>query len=195
MKRLILFLILAVGFVLASCDNEEPKVFRLDPKAMISIKPEQKAWNGSMRIKADGYLSPLDIVRQTTVIRFKNTAMYGTGDATRGFELFQRDTISAIPSLKMWGTDIISSEGEYVPEFIEGHDCILEHWHTNSYFYGKKDTIAYIPNSVLRAAETAIKQAFADKNTELVYQLFNEAFTFRPTTGAEYRQLKLLNQN
>lgn len=176
---------------MAACNKDDDDVFRLDPNATISLKPDLSAWTlKSSDLKSDSeYLTPLEIVQQTSVMRFKNDRNFGDNDLTRGFSETQRSLNSDPPMLLMWGTDIIDSEGNYVREFIEGNDCILEVWETNS-AYSDKDTIAYIPNSVLRAAEAAIIEAYNNNDYETVYQLFNEAFTFRPTTGAEYRALK-----
>lgn len=191
-------LFLAISAILFGCkSSDEPKAFKLDPLATFSIKPASGAWkvNGQYAKSSDSiHLSALDIVKQATVIHFYyvNPSIQGATIWERGFDKLQRDTISTTPSLKMWATDIISSNGDYVPNFIESKDCILIHFNlliTNA----PRDTIGYIPNSVIRAAETAIKAAYADKNTELVYSIFNSAFTFKPITGSEYKALKEQN--
>lgn len=194
MKKVIFFLLSV--FLLTSCQKDEPKIFKLDPEAKISIKPDVNSFkSGALKIKSSvTHLTALEIVQKTTVMRFRNDAIFGDSDAMRGFSESQRDFNPENPCLKMWATDIISVDGEYVPEFIEGKDCVLEAWSS----FGNtrvKDTIAYIPNSVLRKAEADIKAAYAAQNIELIYQIFNEAFTFRPISGEEYRELKLLSQN
>jgi hypothetical protein len=52
------------------------------------------------------------------------------------------------------------------------------------------DTIGYIPNSVMRSAETKIKAAYEAGDFESVRTLFFTAFTFTPITGDEWRELK-----
>lgn len=190
MKKFII-LLLSI-FLLASCVPEEEPVFRLDPNATISIKPDPTAFQTTMLRSTKGYLSALEIVKQTTVMRFKNEVVFGSSDATRGFSDAQRDTISETPCLKMWGTDIIDQFGNYTPEFIEGHDIVLERWSNNS-FNSEKDTIGYIPNAVIFAAKDSIKAALLINDTESVYRIFNNAFTFRPITGAEWLALKMQN--
>jgi len=186
-----LIFILAIAAVLASCKTDELKVFQIDPNAMISIKPDAKAFKSqAMKVKATtGHLSSLEIVKQTTAIQI-NSFLFGKVQiGERGFESNQRDTISAIPCLKMYGLDIINSDGEYVHDFIESTDCILLKF--SLLFAGApRDTLAYIPNATLRAAEAIIKQAYADKDKALILKTFNEAFTFIPITGAEYKVLK-----
>ena len=55
---------------------------------------------------------------------------------------------------------------------------------------GVKDTIAYIPNSVMREAQGRIEKAYNEGNYTEVYKLFNETFRFRPITGKKWRELK-----
>jgi hypothetical protein len=114
---------------------------------------------------------------------------YVDGVWERGFDEMQRDLNPDNPMLKMWALDIITEEGEYLPHFIESENIILMSFDL-TVVDSPRDTIGYIPNSVMRTAETAIKAAYANGDTEAVYQLFNEAFTFRPITGAEYKALK-----
>lgn len=186
MKKFIFLLFAAV--LLASC-HDEPAM-RLNPEAMISIKPDPKGWNNTMSLKSAEHLSALEIVYQTTGMRFKNDGMFSSLGAFRGFADAQRDTSASNPCLKMWGTDIINGEGEYTPEFIEGYDVILEHWANSGSTLSKRDTIGYIPNAVLRAAEDSIRIALQNQDTAAVYRIFNDAFTFRPITGAEWLELK-----
>lgn len=199
MKKAIFFLLSVI--LLVSCKQDEPKAFIVDPMATVNLKPQATAWNSkAMKVKSSvEYLSSAEIVKQTTVIHF-TTILYGKpASATRMFDPAQRDTVSAIPMLKMWGTDIIKEDGTIEVGFIEAKDLVLEIWHGWDkglpFSECKIDTIAYIPNSVLRAAETAIKQAYNANDNETVYRLFNEAFTFRPTTGSEYKALKLQGLN
>jgi len=188
MKKLILFL--AIAAVLASCKTDEPKVFQIDPSVTVNIKglsSPQKVI-GISKVGAV-HLSNLEIVKQTYVMNF---TMPNGGAAGRGFDPMQRDTVSTVPMLKMWGTDILYYEclidgtqtGDVLLalDFLEATNCV--------FLNIKGDTLAYIPNAVLRSAETQIKALFADKNYELIYTIFNNAYTFTPITGAEWRALQ-----
>lgn len=189
-------LFIPILFLFFACEE----TFQLPVGTMISIKPAIGAWDSPMRIVSDStetdsivyeHLSALEIVKQTVGLSFQNVPLYGEQAADRGFSEEMRDTVSDPPSLKMLGTDIIY-EGNYYPEFIECTDCIL--------FIAldgglHRDTVGYIPNSVLRAAEVEIKTAFEALDNEEVYRLFNEAFTFVPVTGAEWRALKAKGEN
>lgn len=53
-----------------------------------------------------------------------------------------------------------------------------------------RDTIAYIPNAVMREAEKNITEAYARGDYAACYKLFDTAITFFPITGAEWRALK-----
>lgn len=197
MKNLLYLLTLALAFT--ACNRTEPepaKPFKLDPLATVNIKPEMGAWGAAKAPAAtegaaqQDYLSARDIVKKATVLQFHNPNIIPNTELwERGFDKLQRDTVSETPALKMWATDIISEEGKYVTEFIEGYDMILLHFRTMTPD-AIRDTIGYIPNSVMRAAEAATKKAYNERNMDEVLRIFNEAFTFRPTTGAEYRALK-----
>lgn len=183
MKKLVVILLSSL-FVL-SCTQEE--VIRDRSLDTVKLRPDMSAWNtpsaiGLRSAPITEHLSPIQIVNLTTAMRLTYNGIEGT----RGFDTLQRDTV--IPCLKMWATDIIDMDGNLHPDFIESYNCLLEIWETPSAF-SRKDTIGYIPNSVLRAAEAAIKAAYAANDDEEVYRLFNEAFTFRPVTGEEYRAL------
>lgn len=189
MKKL--FFILLLAFTVASCAKDEIG-FNVDPNAMISLKPAAGTKLRSAEIDSI-HLSALEIVKQTTIIQY-NYFLWGEAAVwERVFESNQRDTTSNTPCLKMYGLDIINQEGNYVPDFIESTDCILIKFDLHAPSGAPRDTIAYIPNATLRTAETIIKQSYADKNEALVLNTFNEAFTFIPITGAEYKALKSEN--
>jgi len=187
MKKHLFLAILALAF--AACEDDK---FILPAGTTVSIKPAPGAWDAPQKIKGEEptsqYLSAIEIVRQAVGISFQNAEVWGEQAVDRGFSKEQRDTISDPPCLKMWATDIISMFGDYDPTFIGSTDCILFRAYDN-----RRDTIGYIPNSVLRAAEVQIKAAYDAQDYDAVYQLFDEAFTFYPITGGEWRALKAEN--
>jgi hypothetical protein len=151
---------------------------------MINIKPvagtklKVKSLNDTV-----AHLTALEIVKQTTII---STPQFG-----RSFIADQRDTVSTTPKLLMWATDVISLDGNLQTDWIQTYDVVFVHYSTSSSDPNNViDTIAYIPNSVLRNAEIAIKAAYEAKDIEACYTLFNTAYTFTPITGAEWRELK-----
>ncbi len=52
------------------------------------------------------------------------------------------------------------------------------------------DTLAYIPNSQRQAAYEQIKALWDTENWDAIYEIFQNAFTFIPCTGEEYKALK-----
>lgn len=177
--------LLALVFAFASCKDEN-KLW--DPNAMINLR------QGTLT-KADtnpNHLSALEIVKQTTNLKCYNVPIFGDQAVGRGFSDAQRDYQT--PMLKMFGTDIIDMFGKYDPSFIEATDCVLQRVVNAGKPNEVIDTIAYIPNAVLRAAELKIKAAFAKEDYETCYAIFNDAFTFLPITGTEWRALKAKNE-
>lgn len=187
MKNLILLLSV---ILFASCDKQTdeptPKSFKIDPTAVVYIK----AAPVTTKAATAGHLTPLEIVKRATTMRFSNLVLAPNGSDCAGPVGMGRDTISATPAFIRYGTDIINEDGfgkpYLVPDFIYAYDCVIEIFRSNHDI----DTIAYIPNSCFREAETKIKAALEAKDTTAVYGIFNNAFRFIPITGAEYRQLK-----
>lgn len=173
MKK-ILFLLMSIVVLLASCDKKDnPQVDKgkLDPNAVILIKPAK-----GVQLKATvAGLTATEIVEQTVNMKWRShwfsNKYYEKEDIiARGFSEAQRDL--SIPALKMWGTDIISQEGEFMKEFIYGTEIYLTD--------NNNDTIAYVPQSVINNARTLIEAAYNDNNYTEVYRLFDEVFTFLP---------------
>ena len=182
MKNLLFCLLLAVTVI--SCTKDEVSTGQLDPNATINLR---YAASVSL-LRSASHLSALEIVKQTTNLKFTyNEIPYG-----RGFADAQRDTIT--PMLKMWGTDIIAQDGSYEPSFIESTDVILQRIINLDKPNMVIDTVAYIPNAILRSAEEKIKAAYAIQNYTECYSVFDSAFVFIPITGAEWRVLKATNQ-
>jgi hypothetical protein len=187
MKKLF-YLLIAV--LLIACKGDEPQAFVIKDTDMISIRPAQGT---AMKVKRTEptHLSALEIVRQTTIISY---IWADTNKPVgRSFASEQRDTVSATPKLLMWATDVIMLDGTLQTDFITATDVVLVHYEDKT--PSIRDTIAYIPNATLRAAETAIRAAYEAKNIEACYTAFNTAYTFTPITGAEWRALKLAGNN
>lgn len=185
MKKILLFL--SVALLLVACDKKEPKIAKgkLDPNAMITIKSgiETKSGIGDwdeeagedVEIGIKKPLTALEIVEQTMNMTFRS---HWIGDKyyekeeilDRGFGDNQRDY--DIPALLMFGTDIIQNDGSFIKEFIYG---------TDFYLVDKElDTIGYIPQVVIDDARALIERAYEDEDYTEVYKLFDEAFTFLP---------------
>ena len=179
MKR-ILFII-SVLLVLMSCEKQplpEHNNGVYDPNAKITIRqaPAKDFVAG---------LTAAEIVEQAHELRFRShysdnvyyeqplTPKRMFSDVTKDYN---------IPALLMWGTDILQPEllnmhsnseyGMFLLDFIEAWDVYVVNINN--------DTIAQIPDEVLRNARPLIWQAYVDSNYNEVYRLFDEAFTFIP---------------
>ncbi len=171
MKK-ILFLLLAVA-LFVNCDPKdvpEPKG-KLDPTAMILLKPAK----GVQLRSTVKDLTALQIVEDGYLITFQsnyadNQYSDVAKEMSRGFNEDQKDF--SIPALKMFGIDVINAQGEYLKDFTHGFSFFIENING--------DTIATIPDAVLNIARPQIEAAYADSNYTEVYRIFNEAFTFLP---------------
>lgn len=172
MKK-ILFLLLTIA-LFVNCDPKDvPDVKgKLDPNAMIILKPAKGV---QLRSTITG-LTALEIVQQATDIRFQTQYLddgyYSEINiAARGFNEETMKDFS-IPALKMLGIDVINAQGEYIRDFTTAKSVFITD--VNG------DTLAYVPDTVISNARPLIEAAFAEQNYDEVYRLFNEAFTFLP---------------
>jgi len=188
MKK-ILFVAL-VAIILSSCGSkDEPTLFKTIPLATVDIKG---AVGVIQKVKStnttEAHLTALEIVKQTFTMNF---VMSNGNVASRMFDRLQRDTTSTTPMLKMWASDILYYEENIdgskttnlilSTDFLEAKNCVLKDINGN--------ILAYIPNSVLRDAETKIKALFLSKDYEAIYPIFNTAYTYLPITESEYAAL------
>lgn len=189
MKKLF-YLLIAVALI--ACKSDEPKAFVIKDTDKIAIRASSTAVKAPSAIEATNtaHLSALEIVKQATLIEFKHTGE--TWGRTFSSEL--RDLTT--PKLLMWATDVIALDGQLQEDFLIATDVMFVRYSTNSGDPNNViDTIAYIPNATLRAAEIAIRKAYADKDIDACYSVFNTAYTFTPITGAEWKALKSAGQN
>jgi hypothetical protein len=172
MKKIILLLLVAA--FAASCSVDEYTTPRVN--GMIRIEPSITAWAASnlRSFSAGENLTPLDVVKKTTAMRF----MYNGIECTRMFPWAQKDTINA--SLLMLSTDVIGENGELILEFIEASGVVIEVWENPYSGWSQRDTVAYIPDSLLRDAEIKIKDAYAAEDFDSVQVLFHDVYKFLP---------------
>ena len=187
MKTTFIFCLLLILF---SCEKEPvTPAFSFNPEATVKIKPS------GLKSVSTVHLSDLEIVKQTTALQSYYNDPYinqGVIKFERVFDELQRDIVSTPPCLKMWATDILKEDGTLELAFIESHDCILLNFDLKI-AGAPRDTLGYIKNSTLRTFEAQIKALYALQDYEAIYTLFNEAYTFTPITGAEYKVLKAQN--
>lgn len=183
MKTILSTLLLAAVFV--SCEKkDEEKKFYIDPTALVSIKPAQISVRQSTE-----HLSAIEIVTQTEGITFYNdsTVIGSTSPYEAGFA--SRDITSNPPCFKRYATDLINKDAYdnyyMTKDFVYMYDVCYYRL-----IDGVKDTIAYTPNSVMKKVARDITEALKNNNTDLAYEVFNNAIVFIPITGAEWKELK-----
>ena len=170
MKQLIFLLILAT---LAFACEKEPEPFNFDPNAMIILRGESVTAKGQVT-----GLTPLEVVENGVNIKWQShyagNIYYGNiQQITSTFADVQKDY--EIPALKLWGTSIITQEGEYYKDLTYAFNVYITD--------NNNDTIAHVPDQVIMDARLLIEAAYEAENYEEVYRLFNEAFTFQPIPG------------
>ena len=74
--------------------------------------------------------------------------------------------------------------------WITNRDVTLAAIETPELGLAPSELIGYIPNKQMEEAEKAIRKAFAEKDSEKVFKLFNEAYTFIPIRQKAYDELK-----
>ena len=168
--RKILCIVMLVWAALTACKKEEPEPFRLDPNAMIRLRGDANAAKDQI-----AGLTPLEVVQNAVNIKwqsnyFSNEYREEPFEIGRSFIDDHKDFET--PALLMWGTDIISQQGEFYKDFIYGFSVCITDSHN--------DTIACVPNEVIDNARVLIEAAYYAEDYEEVYRLFNEAFTFLP---------------
>lgn len=169
MKKILFLLIVSLAF--ASCDKKdlpEPKG-QLDPNAMITLRPAASA-----RATVPG-LTALEIVEQAVNLCYQTYWLdnINTGEIKTVVRTFIEEHKNLENQLlRMWGTDIITQDGDYRKDFTNAFNVYI----TNA----SNDTIAYVPDAVINAARPLIEAAYEDENYTEVYRLFDEVFTFLP---------------
>lgn len=185
MKKIYLFMAMLVLVASACEENEDTKVFKIDPNAKIYVKPSTN--------NAKSTLTPIEVVKQAQFLMGHNDSI--AGDSPLTWTWVGKDTISEEPALLRWGSDIIydmTGYGDYGIQyaFINSYDLVIC---TGDLL--PDDTIAYIPNSTMINAKALILEAYGNQDTSAVYSSFKDAFKFIPITGAEWRALKAQGLN
>lgn len=209
MKRLLLMLLTAP--LLMACGSDSPEVpstkGKILPDQLVRIEAAQgvrtRAAEAEYTEDGERLLTALEVAKQgeiiagtffdqpdTSLIWQPSRYVYGE----RMFGDNMRDTVSSTPALLMYSEDILSSRGLH-PSFLKAYDVLVlgkekPNARENIHGFLERDTIAYVPNSVLREAEKKIYKAYADSNYTEVYRLFHAAYKFKPITGKQWQRLK-----
>ena len=187
MKKFAILILMIAS--LWACSKSDDGIIT-NPDAKISLRPAQGV---TLKAANPAHLTAAEIVKRTASIAFLNEKVYDL-PLERGFGSAQRDFVNS--RLLLYATDVIKEDGTLKLDFIEGRDFVLYETpfikEINSI---RRDTIAYVPNSVIRAAEIAIKAAYNNNDYAECYRLMDTAFTYAPITGAEWRELRAQGKN
>lgn len=187
MKKLLL--ILFAMPLLAACGGDEitqpisKKKGGIRPFELVRIEAAEGV---KLRSNSeDGLLTALEVAKRGDIISgtkwHERTQRFYEG-AERGFSPDQRDTISDHPALLMQSEDILDKEEGLITNWIKGYNYVI--------LDKNNDTIAYLPNAILRKAEQDIYKAYTDSNFTEIYRIFNEGFKFKPITGKKWQELR-----
>lgn len=176
MKKTILLLAL-VGVALAACEKkDEPYQFKTGEVYLNGVEqPKFKSTTTQHSL--------YEIVREPDILIEWQFDMWNSGNYDtfiRGFDMWRcRDTINN--RLLMSSNDILTAEGELIPDFIYGKDVHLR--------IMNGDTVGYIPQSVIDNARVQIETLYEQERYDEIYELFHTAFTFFTCTGQEYKDI------
>lgn len=218
MRNTLLILACLGSLVLASCKGKEAS-FRLDPESKISVKGVKSLDNVKALAADDEGIAGTgltDSLEYITKYAWECYVLPTLGvdaglPASRAFGFYEDDyyLFRDLENNKLLfaGWDVIPSGGEDLGDFVVSYEDIvitvgvwpdgkaimpLGGWPIPKEEYEKVtfDTVAYIPNSVVRAARAKITEAFEAQDYEACYRLFDEAYVFIPTTGERWRAMK-----
>ena len=210
MKKLFLLMFAATTALFISCSQDDKKS-SYDPFRPVPIR----AAAGTRAYIQGNLLSGKQVVQQTWGMKGK----YPDGTPTLGggklFTGIMRDTIN--PALKLLMQDVIGKspdkqslvlDGFFLTLrdvvftrglHVEGKDTVFcgyaDDYCSTILYPNVTDTVAYVPNSQLIAAEPLVRAAFEKGDYNECYRILEKAYTFIPITGAQWRKLKAEKRN
>ena len=210
MKKLFLLMFAAMTALFISCSKDDNKS-SYDPFRPVPIR----AAAGTRAYIQGNLLSGKQVVQQTWGMKGK----YPDGTPTQGggktFTEVMRDTIN--PALKLLMQDVIGKSPDKQSLVLDGFFLTLRDvvFTRDLHIEGKDtvfcgyyddysgpilkpniiDTIAYVPNAQLIAAEPLVRAAFEKGDYNECYRILEKAYSFIPITGGKWRKLKAENKN
>ena len=183
MKKLLLSL--AIIALATSCEDSKDQI--LDPTASVYIVPAPGTKTATTN---PDHLSALEIVKQADIIYGFNPDVNTTDPWSIGIGDDNRDIVNV--RLITPSSFVIGQDGSLSDMLIKSSDVIIATLDNDNQ---PIDTIGYIPRAVMANAETEITKAYNEKRYADCYELFDTAFTFLPTTGAEYKAMQEAGTN
>lgn len=201
MKKLLFIICIAlIGGIFASCDKNDDNG-KFDPNAKIYINGADKLLKNT-RYGVDAPLTAAQICRLDSLI-LVGTKIEDDGTVTNtcltfsysdGFGCYPIDTINNRLVFEAANITAIDGNGFLDPNTGFGNYIIYRDvWEANELgelvIARDMDTLAYIPNAQRWEAYDKIKALWETENWDAIYEIFQNAFTFIPCTGEEYRAL------
>lgn len=185
MKNLLstIILVACAASVFTACQKDDNKG-KLDPNAKVYVSPAP----GVKAAKDTLHLSAREIVLQAEGILFNTPGVGST--SSMGVDDWNRDTINN--RIMLGSTCVIASDGKLDSTFIDSRDMLLVILDGRNH---PTDTIAYVSDKTLEVAAKTIREAYNREDYASCYRLFEQAFTFVPITGKEWRALKAVGDN
>lgn len=177
MKKLLFFI--TIAFLAFSCSKEDVAK-KFDTTKTINVRAFKtlKSYSTSEIVKTvDCYSWQYD---RTPTERY----------TPRGFLFDQdKDTINNIIKLRH---ELLFMDDKIYDMFVNGYNFVFVRriWNEKHNDVIRVDTIAYIPNSMLKKARAIIEDNHAKGNYEACYAAMDTCYKFVPTTNLEYRELK-----
>lgn len=184
MKKLLFMLLCGVfALVFASCEKDEDK--QLDPSHKIYITGVDKA-NKAI----DGHLTPHEIVCLENITLMCQDV---DCDIQMSFDHTTRNNLDTINNrLIMKAGNVIDVNGSPIENngFLSAKEAYIV---MDKDGCPEGDTIAYIPQSQRFEALAQLIELFPKGEYSKMYKIFDEALTFVPCTGKEYKAMKEAN--
>lgn len=188
------------ALLFASCEKEK---FTLGSVAQ--IKPMMSSGASktqSSRAKAAStdvsYEDALRIVKECThMMVYEPLPEFGGEYKYVEFRMWNeyKDTISAVPSVGISTYMFKGTDGSWRYDWCDAVDVVLLKfikerpdgvWPNRSIF----DTLAYIPNSVMKEVGEELRTAIQKEDAVAATKILRDKYKFIPITGAEWRELK-----
>lgn len=206
-------LLIACALLCAACSDPKPeekqeptqkeKKFEFDDNSYLYLNVEKSSTmkaEADKPIPKDQNLTPQQIMKYADGIE----ALLKDNEGRRGatsiseemkdytncrFVMYPWLVIKKIPEKRL-------PDGSYTYKYelnetwITNRDMTLVAAENPSLGFAPDELIGYIPNKQMEEAEKAIRKAFAEKDSEKVFKLFNDAYTFIPIRQKAYDELK-----
>lgn len=175
-------------------NSSDPENGLLDPSAVLAVNLASKNVKSLPYSKNDPLLK--EIIKRADQISFYDLAD-NYPEVKMGINDFFKDTVNL--KINFWGKNVIlpPSEGGVLSDFkpIPAQLSCLSSTGVNvvftavNYTNTDRDTIAYIPNEIIKSIHKRIKIAFDANDFTECYRIFDTEYVAYPCTSEQYHKL------